>query len=132
MVALAENWKNRNNYTLCTNVIQNIFTDPAIVLSMIIVSFIFVMVCGLDLSQICPGFLLLLLLYLCCCWWSNYQDRHGWDPLTSFTLPHFCAYAKLGPGFPTWVFLVFSDLWGCWCWRNCWPLFKLSFHNVFF
>ena len=120
---------------------------------MIIVSFIFVTVCGLDLSQICPGFLLLLLLYLCC-WRSNYQARHGWDPLTSLNLPHFCAYTKLGPGvdftksrkskisrkcefqpikslkitlmitltinlrlfvkstpgFPTWVFFVFSDL----------------------
>jgi hypothetical protein len=31
-------------------------------------------------------------------------------PLTGLTPPHFCAYTKPEPGFPTWFFCVFIHL----------------------
>ena len=67
--------KKRNNYTLCTNVIQiifNIFTDPAIVLSMIMVSFIFLWWCVWSWVEANLYSVFIACLYLCCCWRSNY------------------------------------------------------------
>jgi hypothetical protein len=46
-------------------------------------------------KQICVGF------FLSFVWWSSYQEGRVGIPLTSLTLPHFCACPKTGSGIPT-------------------------------
>jgi hypothetical protein len=47
-------------------------------------SFIFVIVCGLfKWKQICAGYFIILL-YLSCCSRTNYQEGEGWDPTNGF------------------------------------------------
>jgi hypothetical protein len=82
--------------------LQNIsiaFIEPAIVLSMFLLSSIFVMVCGLfEWKRICVFFF-----YIVCVFPLEMQlSKVGFGiPLTSSTPSHFCACSKSGPGFPT-------------------------------
>ena len=63
------------------------------VLSMFMLSFIFVIVCGLFKWNLCR----FSIIYLYNCHWrSNYQEGRIWISLTGFTLPHFCARPKKG------------------------------------
>ena len=79
-----------NNYStfLASSQLTTAFTDPAIVLSMFMLSFIFVIVCGLVEAS------------LYCQWKSSYQEEKVGIPLIHLTPPHFCACSKSGPGFP--------------------------------
>ena len=62
------------------------FIDPAIVLSMFMLSFIFVIVCGLfEWERICAGFLFIVCLYYYCSGKSNYQDGRVGIPLNGLT-----------------------------------------------
>ena len=75
-----------------------------------------------------------------CHWRSNYQEGWVGIPLTSLTLPHFCACSKPGP--PVFQCHMAGSSWCSmvWCERwlfsllvlvDCWPsLFKFSFHNI--
>ena len=61
------------------------FTDPAIVLSMFMLQFIFVIACDLfEWKQICR--FLSICLYMYCCWRFSYQERWVGIPLTGLTL----------------------------------------------
>jgi len=72
----------------------------------------------------------ILLTCMCLCSQDNWQWRIG-IPLNGVTPPHFCAFSKPGPGFPTsyvgsfFVYSVSSDegpLLFCWWWLKRWPL----------
>ena len=80
-----------------------VFTDSAIVLSMIMLSFIFVIACGL-FEWKCT-FFFIVCLYMYYCWRSSYQEgRVGNEiPFTGLIPPHFCAFPKQGLGFPTYM-----------------------------
>jgi len=80
-------------------------------------------------------------LYMYSHWRSSHQEGKVAIPLTSLTLPHFCACHKPGPGFPTshfMVFFVFNEL--RWEVIVHWlilvelltitTVFKHSFHNL--
>ena len=71
------------------------FIDPATVyvLSIFMLSFIFVIVCGLFKWNLCRFFIIYL---YNCHWRSNYQEGRIWISLTGFTLPHLCACPKKG------------------------------------
>ena len=142
-------------FSICLAISQlsRAFIDPVIVLFMLMLSFIFVIICCFfEWKRICAS-----LVFLYCHWRSSYQEVRDAIPLTGLTLPHFCACSNPESGFPLsyvtlpffcvqWVQLrqevlvCFVDIGGivdhhclnfvlfCWYWRNCWPsLLKLSF-----
>ena len=56
----------------------------------------------LEWKQISAGFFYLLFLYICIAVGDPVIKRGGGGiPLTSLTLPHFCARPNQGPGLPT-------------------------------
>ena len=75
---------------------------PCIVLSMYMLSFIFLIKCGLHWveANLCRLFYRLFI-YVYCRWRSSYQEGRIGIPVTDLNPPHVCAYTKPGPGFPT-------------------------------
>ena len=75
-------------------------------------SFMFVIVCGLFWveANLCRFFIIWLYVY--CLWRSSYQEERVGIPLTGLSPPHICACHKPGPGIPmSYVkyFVVFSE-----------------------
>ena len=102
---------------------------------MFILSFIFVIACGLfEWKRICTILFFLYRLFICVLR-SSYQEGRIFIPLAGLTTPHLCVCPKAGPEFPTsmsWYFCVcavnsvkmrdFVDIGG---------IDDLSFHNEF-
>jgi hypothetical protein len=78
------------------------------VLSMSMLSFIFVIVCGLfEWKKICACFFLSCV-YICIAVGDPVIKRGGFGiPLTSLAPPHFCDCPKPGPIFPTSYVVIF-------------------------
>ena len=111
------------------------FIDPAIVLLMFMLSFIFVIVCNLFKgNQIFK--VRLSFVYKCIGVGDLNIKRGGLGPINRFTLPHVCACSKIEPEFTTSSVVLFfyvqcvgvrGDLPVYWYWCNCSPLlFKKS------
>jgi hypothetical protein len=116
------------------------FFHPAIVLSMFMFSFVFVIAdCLFDWMAVSSVFFIINL-YLYCRWRTNYQEEQGWDPMNQFKTVTFLCLSRTR----TWIsnviyrglfyfqWFVMRDDWSFyWYWRNCWPsLFKLSLHKL--
>ena len=113
------------------------FSHPVMVMSMFLLSFIFVIVCGLFEWK--WRFFFIVCLYAYCRWRSSCREGSVVIILTDLNQPHICACPKPGPGFPT---LYVMDLLcsvslvkmrdGCsfCCYRWSRSLFKLSFHKM--
>jgi hypothetical protein len=70
--------------------------DPAVILSMLMLSFIF-----------CDSMCFLVEVNLCM-FLYRHDDKGGvWILLTGLTLPHCCACSKPGAGFPTSYVVIF-------------------------
>ena len=109
-------------------------TDPAIVLSLFMLTFIFVIVCGIfEWKWICARF-------ISCLYRCTYQELSRIIKRESISLAligltsHHCVpLPSQGLDLPSVFVLIFSEL--RWevivCSWKCWPiLFKLSFHNA--
>jgi hypothetical protein len=76
-------------------------------MSMRMLSFIYVIVCGLfEWNQIFQVFFIICL-YMYCYWRSNYQEGVG-IPLSVLTPSHMYACPNPAPGFPVSYVVVFS------------------------
>ena len=81
-----------------------VFIDPAKVLSMFMLLFILVMVCGLfELKRICTGFCYLFIhVYVLLLEIQLSRGIWSWDPINWFNkLDTFCACSTPGPEFPS-------------------------------
>ena len=108
---------------------------------MFMMSFIFVMACGLfKWKRICAGFFYPFV-YKCITIGSrsSYQESRVWDSISWFNHATFFPCTQPGPAFQTSYVVIFVCVqwvkvrggWSfCWYWWNCKPsLFKLSFDN---
>jgi hypothetical protein len=87
--------------------------DPAILLTMFILSFIFVIVCGLFSGREYFRFVLLFV-YICITIGNPFiSDGVVGIPLFGLTPPHICVCPKQGPGFPTVCVVVVSSYMTC-------------------
>jgi hypothetical protein len=104
-------------------------------------SFIFVIVCGLFVcKRICAG--LLSYVYICIAIGdSSYQERNVGIPWIGLTPPLLVSVSNQDQDFKrnmSWTFLCLvssvnmrGDSWLCWYWWNWWrSLFKISFQNT--
>jgi hypothetical protein len=113
---------------------------PAIVLSMFMFSFVFVIAdCLFDWMAV-SSFFFIINLYLYCRWRTNYQEEQGWDPMNQFKTVTFVCLSRtrkwisnvICRGLFYFQWFVMRDDWSFyWYWWNCWPsLFKLSLHKL--
>ena len=89
------------------------FIDPAFVLSMFMLSFIFVIVCGIFSER--ESFRFVLLFLYICITIGNPVIRNGvvGIPLFGLTPPHICVCPKQGHGFPAAYVVVISSYTVC-------------------
>ena len=109
-----------------------IFIDPAIVLSMFMLSFIFVLVCvGFVLFSLVEyvQVYFILCLYIYCCWGSNYREGMiAWDPINRYSPATFLCLSQARTliynviiRILIWFWGKIWLFWGFFYWWNCWP-----------
>jgi hypothetical protein len=116
-----------------------LFIDLAIVLSMFMLLFIFVLICGLfEWKRKCADFLLFV--YICIAVGDLVIKKGCWDPICMFNpATFFVPVPSQNLDFQrhmSWSFLcsvstvkMRGDCSFCWYWWNWWPsLLKISFH----